>query len=347
VVTPRSLDGSGVAGSARLRTRRIGFPVRRGRESSACRDSPLTKTTTSAHAPARRGFEVRSIGLWPITAAYWMGAAFLIAFALAAIVLAIFGVANRGTVLALQVTARWSFVLFWLAYAGGAVAWLCGPRLGGLARHGRELGLAFASAQLAHVGLVLWIIHIAKGPVGAMLFFWVGIFCTYLLALFSLPRLRDALVPRLWRIFRTIALEYIALAFTADFILNPLQAGGLGKFPLSYLPFALMLVSGAGLRVVAFSDRKLQRLQENLPLKVPAPPKDPQFRAISREDHLVVWPVLIFVGVIVVLLVLDDALWGFFESALALYGPLAVLLSAYVLFKSADRGIRFIGSQFK
>jgi hypothetical protein len=299
------------------------------------------------HAPERRGFGVAGINWRPFTTASWMWTAFLIGLALAAIVLVIFGVGERGTGTALRVTARWSFLLFWLAYAGSAIGWLCRPRLEGLARHGRELGLAFASAQLVHVGLVLWIIHIAKGPVGAMLFFWVGIFCTYLLALFSLPRLRDALVPRLWRIFRTIALEYIALAFTADFILNPLQAGGLGKFPLSYLPFALMLVSGAGLRVVAFSDRKLQRLRENLRLKIPAPPRDPQFRGISREDNLVVWPVLIFVGVIVVLLVLDDALWGFFESALALYGPLAVLLSAYVLFKSADRGIRFIGSQFK
>ena len=302
---------------------------------------------SSAHAPKRRGFGVAGINWRPFTTASWMWTAFLIGLALAAIVLVIFGVGERGTGTALRVTARWSFLLFWLAYAGSAIGWLCRPRLDGLARHGRELGLAFASAQLVHVGLVLWIIHIAKGPVGAMLFFWVGIFCTYLLALFSLPRLRDALVPRLWRIFRTIALEYIALAFTADFILNPLQAGGLGKFPLSYLPFALMLVSGAGLRVVAFSDRKLQRLRENLRLKIPAPPRDPQFRGISREDNLVVWPVLIFVGVIVVLLVLDDALWGFFESALALYGPLAVLLSAYVLFKSADRGIRFIESQFK
>ena len=227
------------------------------------------------------------------------------------------------------------------------MAWLCRPRLDGLARHGRELGLAFASAQLVHVGLVLWIIHIATGPSGAMVFFWVGIFCTYLLALFSLPRLRDALEPRLWRIFRTIALEYIALAFAADFIVAPLQAGGLGKYPLTYLPFALTLVSGAGLRVVAFSDRRLGHLRENLPLRVPGPPKVSHFGGMSREDHLVVWPVLIFVGVIVVLLVLDDALWGLFESALALYGPLVVVFGAYVLLKSAVRGIRFIGSQFK
>ena len=56
---------------------------------------------------------------------------------------------------------------------------------------------------------------------------------------------------------------------------------------------------------------------------------------------------LIFVGVIVVLLALDDALWGLFKAALALYGPLVVVLGAYVLFKSVVRGIGFVGSQFK
>jgi hypothetical protein len=141
---------------------------------------------------------VRGIGWRPITTASWMRAAFLIALALTVVILVIFGIGERGAAIALRATARWAFLLFWLAYAGSAVAWLCRPHLDGLARHGRELGLAFASAQLVHVGLVLWITHIAKGPVGAMVFFWVGIFCTYLLALFSMPRLRDELEPRFW-----------------------------------------------------------------------------------------------------------------------------------------------------
>jgi hypothetical protein len=181
-----------------------------------------------------------------------MAAAFVVAFALAAIVLAIFGAGDRGTVLALRVTARWSFLLFWLAYTGGAMATLCGPRFGGLARRGRELGLAFASAQLVHVSLVLWLFYVTTGP-GGMILFWVGVLCTYLLALFSLPRLHDLLGPRLWRMSRTIALEYIALVFAADFILAPLQADGFGKYPLTYLPFAFMLIAGAGLRVAALA----------------------------------------------------------------------------------------------
>ena len=67
---------------------------------------------------------------------------------------------------------------------------------------------------------------------------------------------------------------------------------------------------------------------------------------MSREDHLVVWPALIFVATIVVLLALDDALWGTFKSALALYGPLVAVLSGYVLFKSVVRGVSLIRRQF-
>jgi hypothetical protein len=231
----------------------------------------MAKTSISDRAEERRDFGVRGIGWWPTTAAPWMAAAFLIAFALAAVVLAIFGAGDRGTELALQITARWSFLLFWLAYAGSGMARLLGPHFGELARRGRELGLAFASAHVLHVGLILWLFHVGTGPDGAMIFFWVGILCTYLLALFSLPRLRDALGPRLWRIFRTIALEYIALVFARDFILLPLQADGIGKYPLTYLPFALMLVGGAGVHIAAFLDQRLRQLREHFPRKIGGP----------------------------------------------------------------------------
>src|SRR5262249_25103285 len=51
-----------------------------------------------------------------------------------------------------------------------------------------------------------------------LVFFWVGVLCAYLLALFSLPQLHDVLGQRLRRILRTIAVEYIALVFASDFI---------------------------------------------------------------------------------------------------------------------------------
>jgi hypothetical protein len=280
---------------------------------------------------------VRGDGSPANTTAPLMSAAFLVALALTAIILAIFGAGERGTAIALRATARWSFVLFWAAYAGGATAYLW-PRLGGLARHGRELGLAYASAQLVHVGLVFWIIHVATEPSGAMVFFWIGIFCTYLLALFSLPRLRSALDPRLWRILRVIALEYIAIVFTADFI--SLHAHALGT--LSYLPFALVLVGGAGLRLAAFWDRTLR---ESFSLRSPNRPTLSQFADVYREDRRVVWCALLFVSGIIVLLALDDALWVTLVAASVLYGPPVALLGGYMLLKSAVRRLNFMGRQ--
>lgn len=214
----------------------------------------MTRTSGLAQLPERRGLGLRGIGWGPITTLPWVVAGFFIAFASAAIVVAVFGAGTRGTVLVLQVTARWSFLLFWLAYAGSATATLFGARFAGLARRGRELGLSFASAQLVHVGFVLWLYYIATEPIGAMVFFWGGVLCTYLLALFSLPQLREALGPHLWRILRTVTLEYIALVFAADFIFLPLHAG-YDKYPPSYLPFAVMLVGGASLRFAAFVRR--------------------------------------------------------------------------------------------
>jgi hypothetical protein len=184
-----------------------------------------------------------------------MAASFCIALAAAVIVLAVFGAGGRGTALALKVTAVWSFLLFWLAYAGSAAATLFGPRFAGWARRGREFGLGFAAALTVHVGLVVWHYRIATEPVGVMAFFWVGVACTGLLALFSVPQFRAALGPHLWRILCAGALTYITLVFAEDFILIPLRVGGVEKYPPSYLPFAVMLVAGVGLRLVAFARR--------------------------------------------------------------------------------------------
>jgi len=181
----------------------------------------------------------------------WMASAFLVSLVVAAIVLATFGAGEHGTSQALRATARWCFVLFWPAYAGGALARFGGPRFAIFARHGRDFGLAFAAALAVHVALVLWHLHVTGEPAFSMLFFWAGVFATYALALLSLPRLHDLLGPRLWRIGCELALQYIALVFADDFILEPLQAAGPDKYPLSYLPFVILLVGGAVLRLAA------------------------------------------------------------------------------------------------
>jgi len=189
---------------------------------------------------------------------------FLVAILTSAIVLATFGVGEHGTVIALRVTARWSFLLFWPAYTGRAIESLFGSRAAGFARRSRDFGLAYALAQLVHVGLVCWLIFVLPALRSGMLFFWIGIVCTYLLALNSIPRVQKAFAPRLCRALCTIAIEYIALVFAADFILLQLQGGAPGKYwVLTYLPFAILLIVGIGLRVAAYAWQLLNSMSNS------------------------------------------------------------------------------------
>src|ERR1700733_7803317 len=147
-------------------------------------------------------------------AAVWMASAFCAAFGLAAVVLAAFGTEERGTDVALQVTARLSFLLFWPAYAAGAMTVLFGPAFEPLKRRAGEFGLAFASAHLVHLALVAWLTHIgAPPPLGTFVIFGVAVFWTYLLALFSITRLQQTLGSWGWWCLRVIGLNYIAYAF--------------------------------------------------------------------------------------------------------------------------------------
>ena len=85
----------------------------------------------------------------------WIGVAMAVALAATCLVLAFAGTDQKSIRLALEVTARWSFLLFWLAYAGNAVAQLTGWT--GIGGHAREAGLSFAAAHLVHIGLVVWL----------------------------------------------------------------------------------------------------------------------------------------------------------------------------------------------
>lgn len=151
---------------------------------------------------------------------------------------------------ALRSTARWSFVLFWLSYVGGALVTLFGTRFRALALRGRDLGLSFASAHLVHLGLVALLISIKGGfPRGSLIFFGIGAFFIYLLALLSISRVSAVLGQRYTGIVRTVGVEYIALAFLVDFAKNPFH-GGIVQL-LAYLPFLTLAIVGPLLRIVA------------------------------------------------------------------------------------------------
>ena len=181
----------------------------------------------------------------------WMGGAFCAALGLAASVLALRGADVHGTDTALAATARLSFLLFWLAYAGGAMPALFGAALQPLRRHGRDFGLAFASAHIVHLSLVGWLCYIGATP-GARLFevFGIATGWIYLLALFSFRPMQVMLDAKTWWVMRTVGMNYILYVFATDFLRNPFS-GGVRRMA-EYVPFAVLVVAGPALRVAAF-----------------------------------------------------------------------------------------------
>ena len=183
---------------------------------------------------------------------WWMGSAFAANAVLAAIVLAVFGAGKLGTGHALQITARFSFLLFWLAYASGGLALLIRPAAKFLRRHGRDFGLAFAAAQLVHILLVVWLCWIGATPgMGVFVFFVPPAVVLYLLVLFSIPTLQQRLGRTLWTVLRTVGMTYIAYAFAADFVPSAPYGGGTTHV-LMYAPFAILSVAGPVLCALSF-----------------------------------------------------------------------------------------------
>jgi hypothetical protein len=187
----------------------------------------------------------------------WMGWAFAAALTIAAAVLVLVGADNKGTRLALELTARFSFLLFFLAYAGNAIASLFGPE--NLKGKGREFGLAFASAHLVHIGLIVWLgIILGRVPLsgGLLLFFLIALLFTYLLAGLSFGGVK-ALGPA-WLPLRFVAMNYILIAFGRDFVLpvihpKPVQVN-LAHF-LFYAPFMLASIAAPLLVLAAHARR--------------------------------------------------------------------------------------------
>jgi hypothetical protein len=187
--------------------------------------------------------------------AQWMLTAFAGALVLVALV-RLYSTTHEQLTTALRVTARWSFVWFWMASVGGALATLFGSRFQAIARRGREFGLAFASAHLVHLALVALVYYGAVNPPGrgALIFFGVAAFWTYLLAALSIGRLSALGRQRTWRFARRIGIEYISLAFLVDFAKNPFETG-LHSL-IAYFPFQGLAIAGPLLRLAADAKRR-------------------------------------------------------------------------------------------
>ena len=208
------------------------------------------------------------------TTAKWMAVSF--AMALAIVVAFRLGAGPGERVSgALRATARWSFILFWLATVGRALATLFGASFQALAAQARDLGLSYASAHLVHLGLVVWIycyaiVHGTAEPSrNTLIFFGIAVFWTYLIALLSFKSFAAKLNVRTCRILRTIGVEYIAVAFFIDFYKSPFQTGL--EHIASYAPFVVLSVAGPLLRLGAAGKRltELRRLPVSARLESP------------------------------------------------------------------------------
>jgi hypothetical protein len=191
----------------------------------------------------------------------WIGTAFVVSFALAAAVIVTHGTDLDSLKLGLRVTARWSFLFFWIAYTGKALTTLFGPVLAPLGR-GRDFGLAYAAAMLSHVVILVWMYLITShAPLAgnALILFVVGIIFTYLLAVLSFGRLAEALGPVGWRALRFVGLNYILFAFSVDFVPALFHPGsshpGVLRF-VSYAPFAAMCIVAPLLVIAASAHRR-------------------------------------------------------------------------------------------
>jgi hypothetical protein len=175
--------------------------------------------------------------------------------ALAVAILVGYGTGPDGLGLAIFLTARWSFLFFWLSYCGGALAILFGPAFAGLARQARALGLAFATALQVHIGLVVWLgVVIGQIPLqGHVLwFFLLALFFAYVLVLLSFGiGMRN--LGRLWRPLLLLGTTYILIAFGRDFVLGVLdQKTQHWLYAAEYVPFALLSLIAIPPRLAAF-----------------------------------------------------------------------------------------------
>ena len=131
----------------------------------------------------------------------WMALAFCASLGLAISIVAVFGI-KPGFSLALRATARWAFLLYLPAYVGGPLTSLFGSAFLPVRQRAREFGLAFASAMIVHLGIVVCLCAIgAAPPAKTFVKFGIAAIFTYLLALFSIRRGARVAAPEILAVF--------------------------------------------------------------------------------------------------------------------------------------------------
>jgi len=191
----------------------------------------------------------------------WMASAFCAALGIG---LASMAVSRHKDInVGLMMSARVAFLFFWPAYAGGALTSLVGSVFLPLKEHARDFGLAFAAAITVHFSFVAYLCLVGRAPsTETFLIFGTAAVFTYLLALLSINRVRQALPRSFWPPIHFVAMNYIALAFFLDFKRFPVDDL---RESLAYLPFLALAIAGPALRFAAWIRRHLPRRSGRLP----------------------------------------------------------------------------------
>jgi hypothetical protein len=181
---------------------------------------------------------------------------FFVTLGLTAGAVAMFHAPHENLGIALKTSARMAFLFFWPAYAGGALTSLFGDSFSPLKRHARDLGLAFAGALLVHLSLVAYLCASGSAPPAqTFVVFGPAAVLTYLLVLFSIDRVRQAIPASFWRVIRVVAMNYIMLAFIDDF--KNFRLTDLRDLFL-YFPFAAFAIIGLLLRLATWIQNLIQ-----------------------------------------------------------------------------------------
>jgi hypothetical protein len=181
--------------------------------------------------------------------AFWTGTAFFAALLCAVSSIIVLGPNKHGISIGLLLTARLSFLLFWMAYTSRLFATLLGPAFGYLKMRGALFGLAFAAAHLVHLGLVIWLCIVGDvPPLSAFVLFGFAVFWVYLIAALSLGGLIGSLNPTVWWCIRTVGMNYILYAFAVDFLRY--SPRGTILHEVAYMPFDILVFLAIALRIV-------------------------------------------------------------------------------------------------
>jgi methionine sulfoxide reductase heme-binding subunit len=161
---------------------------------------------------------------------------------------------------AIRVTARFSIVLFLLAFTASAVwrfwpnAWTRWQR-----SNRRYIGVSFAVSHFTHLGAIAALGRVAPAELAAdanaITWIFGGLAYVFIAAmtLTSFDRTAQMLGPRAWTILHTTGSYYIWLIFANSYVA---RAGAAPEF----IPIAVLVVSALALRIaVRFSRSRAQQ----------------------------------------------------------------------------------------